>query len=244
MGNVLDLFDCNEKIEAFNRIASEYYIHNFGEMSKADFELLLFDIYLKNKTGGISDYDISKELGITQSRVRSLRERRELKYSTDKKSNWWKDEFLKRVRYSKYDKETRIIKMSIPDIEVMIELRHFVEGLYLFDDYQLNPKVFACRVDIFIEICKQIDNTNYDSNSPLDEKLKSNLKNKLKILNKSLKKEDMDILSDAFNSSVSQGLKKIVRKGSDALLECFISTLPFGSYVKDAIDFVLDSIRE
>ena len=79
-------FSDSEKIKFFNEISSRYFNKNFASMSKIDIETLIFSEYiehcLRNRLE-IDDYTISKELGITQSRVRTLKERKELKYPHD-----------------------------------------------------------------------------------------------------------------------------------------------------------------
>ena len=83
-------FKDEDKIKFFDEIASRFYEANFGQFSKADFELLMFKFYIQkmisdNKNGDntidyslCSDYKISKDLGITQQRVRNLKVKNQL----------------------------------------------------------------------------------------------------------------------------------------------------------------------
>lgn len=76
-------FTLEEKVELFNRIAERYYNHNFGTMLKADMDTLIFSAYIEHclKNGlPYDDYSLSIALGITESRVRSLKERKQLQY--------------------------------------------------------------------------------------------------------------------------------------------------------------------
>lgn len=41
------VFSDNEKASCFDRIASHFYSRNFGQMSKSDIELMMFDIFMK-----------------------------------------------------------------------------------------------------------------------------------------------------------------------------------------------------
>lgn len=87
-------FSTEEKIENFEKISQYFFQSNFGEMSKSDIELLMFSFYLDNiiahstdKNGVLnysacSDYNISKDLGITQQRVRNLKIKKAVKTSS------------------------------------------------------------------------------------------------------------------------------------------------------------------
>ena len=127
---------------------------NFGTLSKSEFDLLVFHYYLlekQAKSAGkyVPDYDIGRDLGLTIQRVRSLREREALKWGF--RGNW-KDSFLDCLRFAHCD-EKRNVKMPVPDVNVMKEIRNFIETAGLIDDYQLNPKVFQCNLDALIAIC-------------------------------------------------------------------------------------------
>ena len=65
-------------------IEEHYFQHNFGETSKTDFETFLFAQYLshleRDEKASIDDLTIGKELGLTNTKVRNLKERRDLKY--------------------------------------------------------------------------------------------------------------------------------------------------------------------
>ena len=62
--------------DAFNEIAERYFNHNFGQMSKADFEILLFRLYQENLQRNqlpADDFSIAAALGITESKVRNMK---------------------------------------------------------------------------------------------------------------------------------------------------------------------------
>lgn len=83
-----DFFTDGEKIRCFDEICACFYEKNFGRLSKADMDMMMFRFYLqkmvdasKEKEGGLIDYrkcsdiKMAKELGITPARVRSLKTR-------------------------------------------------------------------------------------------------------------------------------------------------------------------------
>ena len=76
-----------DKAAAFDEIARRFYFANFATMSKSDFETLLFSLYLEqilncseNNYDAYSDYTLSKVLGVPQSRISTLKVRKELQY--------------------------------------------------------------------------------------------------------------------------------------------------------------------
>ena len=148
-------FTDNEKIALFDKIAALYFKRNFGSTSKVDFETLLFSEFIDHCIrSGISfdDYTISKELGITQSRVRSLKERKELKYPylVDTK---WKEAFVSALKNARYDEHDHYVKFIIQDINVMNEARHFIEEKGWYDECSLNKKLLRIPLDCLTEIC-------------------------------------------------------------------------------------------
>ena len=138
-------------------IQEQCLTRNFGTLSKSEFDLLVFHYYLLNKqvnVGGqyVSDYDIGLELGLTIQRVRSLREREALKWPPKEKGKW-KDKFLDCLKHAHYDEKSDAVKILVPDVNVIKEVRNFIETAGLIDDYQLNPKVFQCNMNALIAIC-------------------------------------------------------------------------------------------
>lgn len=147
-------FSDEEKVALFDKIEKNYFKQNFGAMSKADLEILLFSEYIEHRIREklpYDDYSLSKELGITQSRVRSLKERKELKYPY--KDFDWKNAFAESVRYARYDADDHYIKMIIQDINVMNEVRNHIEKAGWYDECSLNRKLLRIPLDCFTEIC-------------------------------------------------------------------------------------------
>ena len=213
-------FDEKEKQNAFDRIAARYFQRNFGMMSKADFETLLFDIYIEHLLQHnlpFDDYTMSRALGITQSRIRTLKQRKELQYPH---ANFdWKRSFAGDVSKAKYDDANRRVTMSISDVNVLIELRNFIEQNGWFDHYQLNPKLFSCRLDFFIELCKKLSDENID----LDEDRVKELR-RIECDGKS-KQAIYKICSGAFED----GMKDLIKSASKEVIIQVLKRLPFGS---------------
>ena len=132
---------------------------NFGTLSKSEFDLLVFHYYLLNKQANadgkyVSDYDIGRDLGLTIQRVRSLRERDALKQEPN---DGWKDAFEKCLPNAHCDANGDV-KIPVPDVNVMKEVRNYFEAHGLYDEYHQNPKLFQCKLDVLIAVCINLKN--------------------------------------------------------------------------------------
>jgi hypothetical protein len=184
-----NIFNEKQKIEAFDKIAENFYYKNFGQMSKSDVELLMFNIYTKClveksklQDGTInyskcSDYKISQELGITQQKVRNLKIKCQLKYPIEFD---WKTELAKLIKNARYDKVTRKISVNIPDPNLFLEIQNFVEEKGAFIEIQLNSKILQLRAEYFIQLVVELE----------EEKTKRNIVNSLKKQIKESNKDD------------------------------------------------------
>ena len=173
-----ELFDSVEKkAKAFDKIAEVYYMNNFGSMSKSDFDTLMFSIYideiLKNSEddfNSYSDYTLSKYLGITQSRVSSLKVKKELKYHYDG-FDWKKSlkRISKNVRF-----ENGKIKLNVRDKNLYYELKNVIEENGGFVDIQLNSTLLTVSPEYFVDMMLYVEEDK------CREQIKKKLKDKLK----------------------------------------------------------------
>lgn len=158
------LFPTNEaKAEAFDKIAELYYDRNFGAVSKSDFDVLMFSIYIEQilkqsekNMDTYSDYELSKQLGITQSKIRNLKIKKELKYPYEDFD--WKKSFARVSKTAYFENEK--IHIHISDPNLFIELKHFVESLHRNVEITLNSSSFIIPVDVFIALIIYIGDEN------------------------------------------------------------------------------------
>ncbi len=233
--SIVASFKTDEKINAFDQIGEHYFQGNFGTMSKTDLEILLFTILINQRRANnlnIDDYTLSKLLGITQSRVRSFKQRSQLQYPVE---NPWQKEFVSCIKNAKYDEVKHLVKLNIPEVNVMIELRHFLEERGWFDEYQLNPKLFQCRLDIFVLICKELD-------TPIE--LDKDTKEKIEEFKKELAPETQESLSKIITGQFQDGLFEFVKKASIEVVCEFLNLLPFGGLAKNAIKLLIEVIKK
>ena len=176
-------FSDDEKIKMFDTIASKYFEANFGQTSKADIELLMFHFYIEkmisnntDETGIIdfnacSDYKISKDLGITQQRVRNLKIKNQLVYPVEFD---WEKALATLVKNARYDKASSKIVLHIPDPNLYLEIQNFIEEKGAFVEKQLNTKVLQLRAEYFIDLVVSLEPEN--SRKEIIKRLKKSFK--------------------------------------------------------------------
>ena len=186
-------FNDEEKIELFDEIISHFYNSNFGQLSKSDIELMMFNIYIKKLISGnlnydgtidykkCSDYKISQDLGITQQKVRNLKVKNQLINPIDYD---WKAAFAKLTENARYDKTTGKIVINIPDPNLFIEIQNFIEDQGAYVEKQLNSKILQLRVEYYIDLIVALEPD-------------ASRKKIIKELKKIFKEEGKEVLSDA-----------------------------------------------
>lgn len=180
-------FSNAEKIELFDEIASHFFNANFGQMSKSDFELMMFRFYIEKmiklnrlEDGTIdyrqcSDYRISQDLGITQQRVKNLKIKNQLTHPIEYD---WKIALSKLIANARYDKNTGKISMNIPDPNLYIEIQNFIEEQGSYVETQLNSKILQLRVEYFIDLVIGIEPEQ--SRKKIANELKKSFKDSIK----------------------------------------------------------------
>lgn len=223
-------FKDEEKLAAFDSISRMYFEKNFGVESKSNIELIMFDIYLKHKkmnNENDDDYTVSKELGITQTRVRSLKERRQLVYPDEKFD--WKSEFVEHVQYAKCDLDYHRIKMTLPDVNVLREFQYFVEYNGWNFETQLNSKFVQLPFDCFVDICLKIE----ESGDIFDNETKHKIS----------KLQYEAGVGNFLNDFTKEGLKDFLKAASVDVMDEVFKCIPFGNMAKTAFLGLIKAIR-
>lgn len=225
--------DAESKAAAFDRIAAQYYAANFGRMTKADFETLLFDLYLEQilQTDDMnfqkySDFRLSKELGIPQSRVLKLKEKKHLQYPHEFD---WKKSLAEVCDNARYEKGK--IKIQIPDINLYYEIKNAIEENGGYIDVSLTPKLLQISPGYFLDLLEIIS----------EEEDRKYLR---KELHKKLCEQQKD--DDYFEQQpISQSIKSL---GKSAIEEFIISVIdglsgPAGTILVKVGKAIRDSAR-
>lgn len=163
-------FSEEEKIQFFDELINKYYNKNFGSLNKSEVDTLMFHFFMKHLIDSqkdpekntidysiISDYRISKQLGITQQQVRNLKNKSHLIYPIDFD---WKKSLANLIDNAKYDSDKKYVYLNIPDPALFNDIQNYVEenGGYL--DIKLNRKVLAVRVEFFLQIAIELESEN------------------------------------------------------------------------------------
>lgn len=114
--------DKNDELykEIGEKIYPLFFSRNFGLATKSEIESMLFSIYLKHKKEGErSDRILSRELGISETKVKNL----------------------KRTCYARYDDE-----IKFPDLLISLSKRE--SNLMYFKIYKNNNSDLLCRITV------------------------------------------------------------------------------------------------
>ncbi|MBO5516878.1 MAG: hypothetical protein J6A42_02170 [Firmicutes bacterium] len=130
---------------------SQLYTNRFGSFSKADFEVLLFTIYLDSVEKPIRDYEVSVELGITESKARALRIKSQLLYPKNL-DDQWKIELAEALRNGYYDTQAKVITITLEDPSVRNKIKYEVEKQLGTVNISLNNKQLILPVSSFLLI--------------------------------------------------------------------------------------------
>lgn len=221
--------DAESKAKAFDKLAECYYFCNFGSMSKADLDLLMFSEYLdrilersESNLNSYSDYTLSKQLGITQSRISSLKEKKQLKYPYEKFV--WEESFLRVCDNARY--ENGRIKIHIPDRNLYLEIKNAVESMGGYVDVQLNSTLLQISPEYFVNLLMVIQNESDR------DKFRKNLRKKLKT-----KSDDVDFFDSKETATVLK--ENFMEFGVQAVFDIVSECLPGGKIAFKILDSVI-----
>lgn len=225
------LFDSDAaKARAFDKIAEVYYDKNFSTMQKSDFDVLMFSIYIEQILDkseddfvSYSDYELSKELGITQSRVSILKQKKELKYPRAGFS--WQKAFSKCAEKARY--ENGKIQLYIPDRNLYLEIKNAVEKEWGIVDIKRNASVLQLSPEDFVKLIIAAGEEN-------KEEIKKAF---IKQMHKSADK-DKEMIEQIENAPFEKSLGAYAKKyGVDILCDLLKAITPINipGYIKEPL---------
>ncbi|MCR5701133.1 MAG: hypothetical protein K6G76_03190 [Lachnospiraceae bacterium] len=238
---VIKGFSEDEKKRLFDDIMDMYFHRNFGTISKTDFETYIFSYYIEHLLDNdlpYDDYTLGKDLGITQSKVRSLKERKELRYP--RKEYNWKKSFLEYAQNAKYDEVKHLVKFIIPDVNVIKDARNFFEINNQYDEYQLNPKLFQCRADAFLEIGRMLAEEEHVT---FDNSINKNQLKKI-LDDPDISEQDKKLASEFFKEASLDGLKEIlINCSKEVILMVLESLFPQAGHLKTILNIIQNALN-
>lgn len=190
-----ELFQNFDKADAFDKIAELFYNRNFSSASKSEIELLMFHFYMKamieanKKDDGTidyaqcSDYEISKQLGITQEKVRGLKIKKQARYP---EAFDWQKSLMSIKDNIRLDDNAKRIIIPIPDPNLNAEIRNFISEHGGYIDFESGKDHIRIRVEYYLLLmCETFD----------EKEKKKFIKETKKALHKANEQEDdMDVI--------------------------------------------------
>ena len=169
-----EIFDSDEKkAEAFDKIAKNYYLGNFGSIQKSDIDVLMFSLFIEgildkteNDVNSYSDYTLAKQLGITPSRVSNLKQKKQLQYPYDKFD--WRLSFRRCCDNARADGNK--IKINLRDINLYYEIRNQIDEHGGYVETSLTRNLLVISLGDFLQLVEQI--MSEDEKSQLKEQIK------------------------------------------------------------------------
>jgi len=227
-----ELFSEKDKIEAFDKIAEKYYFGNFGSTNKSDLDTLIFSLYLEQilkkdqyDYNSYSDYRLSKELGLTQSKVSNLKVKKELLYPYPDFD--WRISFQKVVTNAIF--EDNKIKIFIRDKNLFLELKNAIEENGGFIEIQLTPNLLQIKLCYFLDLMIAIS----------EEKDRNKIRSKI---HKEILTKNKDIDAEQLNQKSFGASMGTIAK--DTLLSIIETSIPhFGGVVKNIITAIIKKFK-
>ena len=157
-------------------------VDRFGHMNKKDYEVALFHLLLQNGLGGKTDYAISRELRIPESRVKSLRYETDLEYQQEDDHNRFKEAFYSILKNGTF-KPTSDKKMQfiVKDKMLRLYILDKLESYGSFADSSFNSNIVVVTAsDVLILLA------DFEDKKELQAEIKSQLKQNGQILPQSI----------------------------------------------------------
>ena len=187
-------------------------------MSKTDIEVLMFSLFINRLLDvegdedyrNFSDYTLAKDLGITQSKVSSLKLKQQLQYPREYK---WRDALARISNNVRY--ENGKLKLQIPDINLFYEIKNAVEENGGFIDISLTPKLLQVSPDYFLDLLVAI------SPEESRESLRKELRKELRAHTKD--QEYLD--NEPFGKKLAKGSKDVAIEVVSAVANAAIGNI-------------------
>lgn len=207
------LFDSSEKkAAAFDKIARNYYLGNFGSMSKTDLDVLMFSLLLEEILGQTeddistySDYALAKQLGITQSRVSNLKLKKHLQYPY--KDFDWRVSFKRCCGNARLDSGK--IRINLRDVNLYYELRNEIEEKGGYAEASLTRNLLIITPEDFFTLTTGL--MTQEEQKTLKEKIRKQYAGNTELLEKMEREPLPKALKSELGSSLPDILFEIVK---------------------------------
>lgn len=134
-------------------LIENYLDKGFGSMNKNDFEVAIFNEILKEQCyADYSDFDISREFKIPETKVRRLRYEAELKYG---KPNY-RRKFWEIILKMKLPENAEEVQMLIPDKSLREYVNDIMRKNNVITDGGFNSDVLKIKLDDLCELIEEM----------------------------------------------------------------------------------------
>lgn len=156
------IFDSDKlKAKAFDKIAENYYLGNFGSMQKSDIDVLMFSIFIEgilerseSDINTYSDYTLAKQLGIPQSRISNLKVKKQLQYPYEGFD--WKKSFGRVCNNAIF--EGGKIRINLRDRNLYYELKNQIDESGSYVETTLTSNLLVISVTDFYDLASKLMN--------------------------------------------------------------------------------------
>ena len=197
-----------------NSFIQAYLDRGFGSMTKNDFEVMIFAELLQTSLLKKSNYEISIDLRIPESKVKRLRYEASLKYNILSEDDYRL--MFKEIAQNAIIKDEKII-LSIEDISLRKFINFKLKKNGKFSDTSFNSEIVVIRSKDFAELLKELYYTQRE--------LKQ-INDKIDKINESLSKKITfkDVISVFINASVAHFGERLIDIGADSILKFIQNT--------------------
>ena len=185
-----------EKNEFFIRC-----LQRFGSMNKNDYEVALFHLLLNNEFANKTDFGISVELRIPETKVKRLRYEESLIYNNKKVETYLEELGLMLVN-RKYRVQHERILFAISDKSLRLFLNDYLMEDGRFADSSFNSNIVSLTADDLLFLLEKTGNKN--------KEVIASITNDIEESKKDLPKTITEILKSLALETAKNALEKVV----------------------------------
>ena len=146
--------------DSLSKVIQQYLDRGFGSMNKNDFEVWIFNEWRKLQDKDLSDYQVSKVLKISETKVKRLKYEADLKYSFDEEQLL--NKFFKLAEKANYKKDGEKLLFVINDRLLRQYINNILEENGRFMASSFNSNIVSIYVDDFSFLLERFNRIDKD----------------------------------------------------------------------------------
>lgn len=196
-------------------IIDSYLRRGFGSMNKNDFEVWIFSQLMLSRFIGKSNYEISVELKIPESKVKRLRYEADLKYSNNSADSYFQ-KLNALLEKSTIKENGESIRFVIEDVSLRYFLDSHLKKDGRFSDTSFNSEIVTIDLDDLEYLLCQV-NPNKELKEKLEKLGKGNSKDKITL---------KGIVKKYLETSIEEGSRIITNKIVNLSIQGIVQIIP------------------